>query len=361
MGSVYRKLKGGRDLGWYAAYVDLDGRRRHIATKQPTKQAARVFLAEIEAKVRRGLVGVPENRRAPAPTVGELAERWLAELSGPKAEGRRATGRTCLRRLLPDLGKVQAPSLTRAQVRAQVAALARRYAPNTVRSTLDTLGAVLGAAVRDGILQDNVARAVPLPRREVAVEWLSREQAAALLDLAERRGERSLPGGARYVAVALALLCGLRRGEVFGLRWHDVDLVERRLTVSRSFDGATKNGRPRHLPLPDELVPILTAWRGRCPKTADGLVCPSPRGAAWGMSSGKADGLVTLLTAAGCRLRRPWHGLRHSFASLFVMSGGDLYTLAQLLGHSDVRQTQAYAHLAPQFLAAERSRLRIRS
>lgn len=72
-------------------------------------------------------------------------------------------------------------------------------------------------------------------------------------------------------------------------------------------------------------------------------------------------GLKRLLANAGCKpLRRGWHALRHTFASLYMQSGGDLYPLSKLLGHASVAQTEVYAHLAPDFLATARARLRIR-
>lgn len=362
MGSVYQKLKGGRVLGWYAAFMDADGRRRHIATRQRTKAEARVFLAEIEARVRRGLVGVPEPGAGASVTVRQLAERWLSELCGPKAVRRRRATKTCLGRVLPKVGDVPVAKLTRSQVKSLVADLGRRYAANTVRVSIETLGAVLNLAVREGVVATSVVRGVPLPRRQSATEWLSAEESARLLDLAEQRSSRSLRDGSRYAALALALLCGLRRGEIFGLRWSDVDLDARRLTVARSYTGVPKSGEARHLPLPDELTPILRAWRDRCPRCSEGLVCPVLHRGRWGMSGERIDhGLGALLEAAGCRpLRRGWHALRHTFASLFVQAGGDLFALSKLLGHADVRETQVYAHLSPHYLAAERARLRIR-
>ena len=70
-------------------------------------------------------------------------------------------------------------------------------------------------------------------------------------------------------------------------------------------------------------------------------------------------GLPRLLRAAGCRvLSHPWHALRHSFASHFVMSGGSMLTLSKILGHSRLETTMIYAHLAPDFLADEMDRLK---
>ena len=59
------------------------------------------------------------------------------------------------------------------------------------------------------------------------------------------------------------------------------------------------------------------------------------------------------LAGAGCHaVVKPWHVLRHTFASHFVMAGGDLFVLQRLLGHASPQMTQRYAHLAPSYLAA---------
>ena len=70
-------------------------------------------------------------------------------------------------------------------------------------------------------------------------------------------------------------------------------------------------------------------------------------------------GLPRLLAAAGCRVPlHPWHALRHTFASHFIMSGGNLLALQKILGHSDVKMTMIYAHLAPDFLGTEMDRIK---
>jgi hypothetical protein len=68
--------------------------------------------------------------------------------------------------------------------------------------------------------------------------------------------------------------------------------------------------------------------------------------------------LEGLLRAAGCHIpQRPWHALRHTFASHYVMSGGNILALSKTLGHSKLETTMIYAHLAPDFMAAEIARL----
>ncbi len=108
------------------------------------------------------------------------------------------------------------------------------------------------------------------------------------------------------------------------------------------------------------LLPILAEWHKRCPKTAEGLVFPVVRRGTTNMGDSKDMlGLPELLARAGCtQLLRPWHALRHTFASHFVMKGGNILTLQKILGHSDIKMTLRYAHLAPDFLGDEMERVR---
>ncbi len=76
----------------------------------------------------------------------------------------------------------------------------------------------------------------------------------------------------------------------------------------------------------------------------------------------RAPSLVALYRAAGIPLpSAPWHILRHTFASLLMMSGASLLALQQILGHADIKQTQIYAHLGPAFVTSEVRRLSLRS
>jgi site-specific recombinase XerD len=76
---------------------------------------------------------------------------------------------------------------------------------------------------------------------------------------------------------------------------------------------------------------------------------------------GTADdmmGLEELLRAAGCHVPvRPWHAMRHTFASHYAMAGGNLLALQKILGHSKFEMTQIYSHLAPDYMASEIARL----
>lgn len=372
MGEVIRKMKDGRFLGWYLRYVDSDGKRKQRASHQPSAALARRMLVEIEARIARGRAGLEEPSRTEL-TLAELIERFCNGYDSPRLKSPpryRAQAKKILQRILrqaPTVARLRLSALSARDIERARGFLLERYREaNTVRSTLQTLSAALSWAVAQGLMAANPARGVKLPASPPnRLEFLSRDEARRLLDVAEQRmrgasGHKRLCLGSRFIAVALGLYAGLRRGEIYGLRWQDLDTTARRLTVARSYGLLPKSGKLRHLRLPDALAPLLEAWRPHCPPTREGLVCPVFGRHAWGMSSEAAEhGLKSLLVEARCPALRGWHGLRHTFASLYVMSGGSLLALKEILGHANPRTSMIYAHLGPDFLGNEMNRVKI--
>ncbi len=142
--------------------------------------------------------------------------------------------------------------------------------------------------------------------------------------------------------ILLSLNTGVRQGEALKLRWDAIDLAGGMLTV---IDDNSKSGTARHIPLNDEALATLKAWRKQ---SHEALVFPGKDGVA--MSEIKTA-WGRLLKLAGIENFR-WHDMRHHFASRLVMAGVDLNTVRELLGHSDLKMTLRYAHLAPEHKAA---------
>ncbi len=363
MGDIVRVVRQGRFIGWYIRYKDVDGKRKMRASHQPSQQLARRYLLEVEGRVARGVIGIPEL--APqAPTVARLVERFLCEYSRPKLkdlERYRILARTALRRVLPVIGERAADSLTTGDIARLRQILAKRYADNSVRLALTCTATVFSWARKESILSNNPFQGVELPPRRDLVEYLSREEIQALLTVcAKDANTGNVSAQMLYGCVHLAIHSGLRKGELLGLRWQDLDLETRRLTVSRSFRSTPKGGKIRHLRLPLVCVPILSSWRKLCPTTPEGLVFPVlNQGKARMGESRSMLGLPTALEQAGCHpLQRAWHALRHTFASHFVMSGGNILALQKILGHHDIKQTMTYAHLATEYLGDEMDRIK---
>jgi integrase len=152
--------------------------------------------------------------------------------------------------------------------------------------------------------------------------------------------------------VLLALNTGLRRGELFHLRWRDVDLAGSRLTVRGA---SAKSGQTRHVPLNTEAAAILTAWKGATVHDPPQYVFPSPLDDEAPLEDIKSAWLP-LVRAAKIEDFR-FHDTRHTFASRLVQAGVDLNTVRELLGHADLKMTLRYAHLAPEHKAAAVAKL----
>jgi integrase len=149
--------------------------------------------------------------------------------------------------------------------------------------------------------------------------------------------------------VLLALNTGLRKGEIFGLTWGDVNLVGAMVTVRG--EGA-KSGQTRYVPLNAEALKVISEWQAG--GAADDLVFPG-RGDGEPLDDIK-KGWAPIVKAAKLE-QFTFHDLRHTFASKLVMAGVDLNTVRELLGHADIKMTLRYAHLAPEHKAAAVAKL----
>lgn len=157
------------------------------------------------------------------------------------------------------------------------------------------------------------------------------------------RGYELLPALGTYAdhlspLVRLALQTGLRRGELFNLRWTDVDLDARRLTVRGE---TAKTEQTRHVPLNAQAVQVLRTWGPPGP----GLVFPSTEGADVPLVDIKTAWRALMKAAKISGFR--FHDCRHTFASKLVQAGVDLAVVRDLLGHSSILMTEKYAHLRP--------------
>lgn len=153
--------------------------------------------------------------------------------------------------------------------------------------------------------------------------------------------------------VLLALNTGLRRGDLFGLKWGHVDLGRRQIRkviekTSHAKRKAGKKPEPAVLPLSAEAHTILAQCeKQRNPESE--YVFASPR------SGGRLNNIKkafegALSTAKISNFR--FHDLRHTFASRLVMAGVDINTVRELMTHSDIKMTLIYAHLSPDHKAA---------
>ena len=161
------------------------------------------------------------------------------------------------------------------------------------------------------------------------------------------RGHSVLPNHQFFVdhlkpMILISLHTGIRQNALFSLEWGDVNLDDRTLFLRAEAD---KTESARYIPMNNVACDVFRRWRKQAKATQPrDLVFPSPNG---GKKIDNCDSSWrNLLKEANIENFR-WHDMRHDFASQLVMRGVDLNTVRELLGHSDMKMTLRYAHLAP--------------
>lgn len=231
----------------------------------------------------------------------------------------------------------------------------RTLSSQTVKHVLNLLRRALQEAMDDGLVAANPAAGISVPSRSTGeATWTYLEQ-----DEIDRIAQcEGLPEQRRLI-FEVAIYTGLRAGELWGLRWVDVDLDGEvpGIIVRHSRKGPTKNGKIRRLPLLPRAAAALSRWREL--SNSRGLVWPADHGGchAEGYDAGWADVKLKdstrdgFKTKAGIIRRVRFHDLRHTCASHLVSGtwgrAWRLEEVCEYLGHSAITVTQRYAHLAP--------------
>jgi integrase len=210
-------------------------------------------------------------------------------------------------------------------------------APGSANRLLIMMRYIFNLALRWEVpgVKGNPTKNVPLMAEDNKKErYLSEEEARRLYEAVCKSENTML----QYI-VPMLILTGARKREVLDAKWEDFDFDRRLWRIP-----TTKLGKPRHVPLSDGVMSLLSGmerrgdWVFANPKTNKPFVSIF---CAWNTAREKA-GLSDVRV----------HDLRHSFASLLINSGRSLYEVQKLLGHTQIKTTQRYAHLAPETLLA---------
>lgn len=302
-------------------FRDARGKRRWGSARNLTE--ARKAKAAILTDVERG-----EHTVRSRETFADYARSWIATYTGRTARGLGEHTRESYRRRLeadaiPFFGRMRLSEITPADVRAYAATIERRgVAADTVRLGVAPVRALFATAVEEDLLRSNPAAGLRLRVRRAEPEQecpkaLSRKQLAALL--------HALPEEWRPFFTFLAET-GLRIGEAVELRWSDLDLGRRTLSVSRSFYegriGAPKSryGR-RRLRLTPATAQAL--WQRQARERADGeaLVWTNAHGRRISQPTLMRDVLKPAAKRAGLGERAAFHTFRHTCATLLFEQG----------------------------------------
>jgi integrase len=291
--------------------------------------------------------------------LGKYLDRWLPDIHNTVRQRTWERYEQIVRvHIKPALGRIKLKDLTATHARGLYREkLESGSSPRTVQYIHTTLRKALKDAVSDGLIPRNVADGIKAPRpKKKEINPLAPEQARAFLAAAH---------GDRFEALyVLALHCGLREGELLGLKWDDVDVESGMLLVRRTLSEPRtgyvfeppKNGKGRSIKLTRAATEALRGHLGRQLEEIDGsgddyqdqgLVFPSRRGTPMNAKNLTARSFKPLLKRSGLPNIR-LHDLRHTCATLMLCEGVHIKLVQELLGHATVSITlDTYSHLLP--------------
>jgi integrase len=370
-----RNARWGRGKRWLACWIDPDGREKSKAFR--TQAAADKHWQGMETDKERGDYRDPAAGKV---LFGDLGKRWLtSRVVDPASILRYET--VYRLHVEPAFGRRQVRAIKPSQIQAWLGELSERFEPSTALTSFLVLQGILDLAVADDAIKASPAKSKtvkPPVHQASEVQVWADDEVSCLID-AHPDVLRALP--------ELAVSCGMREGELFGVALEDFDFENKVLRVRRQIKNLggsyvfalPKNDRERIIPLADWAIQAIQRHISKYP--------PQPCTLPWEKLNGKPHTCSVLfrwhtdgqhikarnysetiwkpaLVKAGlipepgkdargrCRYlttrREGVHQLRHYYASVMLAGGVTIKELAEYLGHSDPAFTlRVYAHMLP--------------
>ncbi len=335
---VYEKIKGSND--WYIRFA-FEGRmvKEHVGMKSTAIKKVEIRRAEVTLGTYK-----PRAARAKPKTVlvREIIQDYLGEKQHLKSqEGGQLGGYS--RFWLKQMGNKPIKSVIRADI---TKALAEKGKTPTYRGTLPSAGtlnrhlvflkSVCNLAVLNNKLDKSPCQEIKQTKEPPSRDrWLNEDEERNLFSL--------LPLEIRQAAV-VALHTGLRKTELFSLRWEDINFSTQLITVRMS-----KAGKKGHVPMNQVVIDTL---KGLPHKIGSNQVF-------WRVMEKDPNFNFKSLDEKFYKAMKEasiedfrWHDFRHTFASRMVMKGIDIVSVSKLMRHADIKMTMKYSHLHPDHLKA---------
>ena len=350
-----RKRKDGRWEGRFTAGTDPE------TGKQIFKNVLGKTQTEVKEKLKKALVeaGQVDFTKSGQYTVGTWMDTWFENVA--KIKVRPSSHQTYKgyidNHIKPNIGNIPLEKLTTMDLqkfyrklltKGRVERIESKEQPKglsakTVRNINQVISSAMDLAVAQKIILANPTNACELPKVEhLEMQTIPAEQLQAFLDEARATGV--------YEMYYIELATGLRRGELLGLKWSDIDWKNGIIKVRRQV--ARVNGEIVEAPLKTKnsyrAVSIspqaIEVLRDQKRKTNDTYVFPSPNGGPISPDSVN-NMLKRVLERAGIPKVR-FHDLRHTFATIALQNGVDIKTVSGMLGHFSAGFTlDTYAHV----------------
>lgn len=335
-------------LRWREDVVKSDGTIDRIQRAETIGFVSKIKRQEaleiLQARV--GSVGQQRHQPKVTMTLSEFVRaEWKPNAAlALKKSSMRIYGFQLERHIFPALGSMPLRDINRGQIEACLSNMKRKgHATSTLRNIRATISTVLQTAVDHGFLAQNPAHGIRIREADTKKErrFYSPAEMRKLLAV--------LSEPCRSVAV----LTGMRIGEILALRWKRIDLLRGTLEVAENYSCGefvtpkTRSSR-RVIPISSALVGVLQKHRSEGKSSVpEDLVFQTSKGTPL-----NAKNLYNRDLAPACdQIEQPrvsWHSFRHTHATLLSEVGGSLKTAQALLGHSDMETTlNVYTHTIP--------------
>lgn len=314
--------------GWWISFTDARGqrKRRKVAGAHTLQQARAALSSELQNVERARIYGTTP----PSPeTFSAVATRYLKHQKARLAAYERTRG-VVEGHLNPFFGSMRIGDVRRGDVQRYVTNRSGHVSPGSIAREMNVLKRLFSLCVEWELIVLNPAGALKLPRVPAGrVRYLQPGELRLLLECSP---ERLRP------IVGLGVATGMRRGEMLALRWLDVDRRGERILLPQ-----TKNGEGRIVYLNALSLRVLDSVATGGGRTSDPV---------FGDLTGAQVSMAFRRAAKRAKIEDfRFHDLRHTAASWLRMEGADIHTVAQLLGHKDLRMAARYQHLSPAFLS----------
>ena len=352
-GSVFER-KDGRWEGRLVVGYKENGYAKTKSVTAPTKTECEEKLGKLREEV-----GRRSERIKPDMLFGDWIDFWYQNFSKPKL---RPTTQACYEgriytHIIPGIGQIPLCKLTQNELQQFYARLKKSgrkkhvekfgesLSDRMVRSCHTTCRTALEKAVTEGLIRINPAVGCKLPPKKAKeMQVLTPAEIIRFLTQAKEEGY--------YEIFLLELTTGMRRGEIIGLKWRDLDLATGELHIARQVirvKGETVVSQPktksslRTVILAPDMVEILAELKQT---VAGEWMFPSP------VNEGQPRNpcalyhrFQTILERANCKKVR-FHDLRHTFATMAIENGMDIKTLSTMIGHVSAETTlNIYSHI----------------
>ncbi len=317
----YKGLRINKEKGTITLDYRDKQRKRHRETTTRGLTFAKALLAKRMVEIEEDKF-FPDRQKQKLTFVEAADKYWALHLSKKKSAPKM---KYTLEYLKKQFGNTPLASITTEEIQKFYNERMAETTSSTANRHLTLLNAIINKMIKLKIYkgENPCLGMVKEKEQPVRERYLTKEEIRDVLTYVPERSQN---------LIAFAISTGMRQGEIMNLDWKDIDFTSNIINVDK-----TKSGKKRRVPMMASLRNLLMNMN------------PQRNGKVFTLSVKQVDyDFKHALEQAKIENFR-FHDLRHTFASHFMMNGGNLYTLKEILGHSDIRMTQRYAQLSPDF------------